>query len=144
MCRFAQRAARATLLVVKGAPLNEYDLGLPSPIASSDERRRALPSTVRVAITRFKGLLCQLDPARVTLFGSYARNQFDEDSDIDVLVLVDHLDESARGRIVDAAVECSRDGLVLSPLIMTVAQYDGLRSRELLIAEDIEREGLAV
>jgi len=35
-------------------------------------------------------------------------------------------------------------GILLSPLILTKAQLDSLRARELLIAQDLDREGITL
>ena len=37
-----------------------------------------------------------------------------------------------------------RPELVLSPLVMTLEELDNLRSRERLLARDIDREGISV
>ncbi len=127
--------------------INEYDLGLPVPIASLEERRRGVPPAVWDALRRLKEDLSTLFGPRLhklVLFGSYARNQFDEESDVDVLVLVDDLGPDDRNRIIDAAVRHSTSDIVLAPLILTVRQLDSLRARELLIAQDIDREGIVV
>jgi uncharacterized protein len=127
--------------------INEYDLGLPVPIAPLEERRCGVPPTVWAALRRLEARLVTLFGPRLqklTLFGSYARNQFDEESDVDVLVLLETMSPGERERIVDEAVRCSTSEIVLSPLILTTAQLDALRARERLIALDIDREGIAV
>jgi hypothetical protein len=126
--------------------INAYDLGLPVPIAPLDERRHGVPPAVWDALRNLeKGLVPLFGPRlqKLILFGSYARNQFDEDSDVDVLVLLETLSPGERERIIDEAVRCSTGDIVLSPLILTTAQLDALRARERLIAQDIDREGIA-
>jgi predicted nucleotidyltransferase len=127
--------------------LNEYDLGLPVPIASLEERRRAVPTDVWARLERVKEALVALLGPRlqeVRLFGSYARNQFDDESDVDVLILVEGLQPGERQRVVDAVLELTGWGVILAPLVLTVAQFDALRAREKLIAQDIDREGITV
>jgi hypothetical protein len=127
--------------------INEYDLGLPVPIAPLEQRRRGVPADVWAALHRLRADLTGLlgeRLRRLVLFGSYARNQFDEESDVDVLVLIDALGPADRNRIIDATVRCSTADIILSPLILTVAELDALRARELLIATDIDREGIVV
>lgn len=129
------------------APLNEYDLGLPLPLASAEERRRAVPPAVWERLGEVKRALAALLGRRlrdVRLFGSYARGQFDEESDVDVLILVDDLRPEERAAIVDLVLGRSGRGVLLSPLVLGTAQLDELRARERLIAEDIDREGLGV
>lgn len=125
--------------------INEYDLGLPVPITTIAQRRRGVPPSVWAALSRLETSLGALFGPRLrglVLFGSYARNQFDDESDVDVLVLVEALSWEERKRIVDEAVRCSTADIVISPLILTVAELEALRARELLIARDIDREGL--
>jgi hypothetical protein len=127
--------------------INEYDLGLPVPIAALDERRRGVPPAVWAALRSLRDNLVALFGPRLqklVLFGSYARNQFNEDSDVDVLLLLDTLSPGDRDRSVEEAVRCSTSDILLSPLILTTAQLDSLRARERLIALDIDREGIAV
>jgi hypothetical protein len=127
--------------------INEYDLGLPVPIAPLPERRRGVPPAAWAALGSLKAKLIALFGVRLqklVLFGSYARNQFNEESDVDVLVLLDTLSPGERERVVDEAVRCSTGEMFLSPLILTTAQFDALRARERLIALDIDREGIAV
>lgn len=127
--------------------INEYDLGLPVPIAPLEERRRGVPAPVWAALHRLKEDLDALFGSRlraVVLFGSYARNQFNEESDVDVLVLVDDLRPGERNSIIDATVRRSTGDILLSPLILTVPELDALRAREMLIAQDIDREGIVV
>lgn len=129
------------------ALLNEYDLGLPLPLAGEEERRRAVPSEIWDRLSEVKRALGALLGSRlrdVRLFGSYARGQFDEESDVDFLVLVDDLRREERAALVDLVVHLSGRGIILSPLVLGTSQLDELRAQERLIAEDIDREGLSV
>lgn len=128
-------------------PINEYDLGLPVPIAPLDERRRGVSPAVWARLEESKAAVAALLGPRlreVRLFGSYARNHQNDESDIDVLILVDGLQPAEVNPIVDAAYLLKGDGLVLAPLVLSVAQLDALRAREMLIAQDIDREGITV
>jgi hypothetical protein len=127
------------------AEINDYDLGLPVPIAPLEERRRNIPPAIQARLERTKASVTALLGPRlreVRLFGSYARSQFNDMSDVDVLILVEQLSEGDRERIVEAVVRAG--GILLSPLILTVAQLDSLRARELLIAQDLDREGITI
>jgi predicted nucleotidyltransferase len=100
-------------------PINAYDLGLPVPIAPLEERRRGVPSEVWSRLQCVKeAALALLGPRlrEVQLFGSYARNQFDDESDVDVLILVEGLQPDERQRVVDTALALTGRGVVLSPL----------------------------
>jgi hypothetical protein len=75
-----------------------------------------------------------------------APSRQNDESDVDVLILVDGLQPSEVDAIVDAIslLGMGIDGLILSPLVISVAQLDALRARERLIAQDIDREGITV
>ena len=81
----------------------------------------------------------------VKLFGSYARGEARPDSDVDVCVVIRDAtrqeQDEACGLMVDVCME-TRSQVLLSPLIFSEAQFAELRRRELLIAEDIDREGI--
>jgi hypothetical protein len=119
--------------------ISEYDLGLPVPIEPLAERRGKVPAEVWARVERAKASVAALVGPRlreVRLFGSYSRNQEDQESDVDVLFLLADLLPGERDRVLDAVVTAG--GFHLSPLILTVSQRDALRARELLIAEDID------
>ena len=127
--------------------ISAYDLGLPVPIAPLEERRRGIPVAVWSALRRFADALsADLGRAllKVRLFGSYARNDFDALSDVDVLILVESLSPAGRNRIIDRAVESSTSDVILAPLILPAPELDALRARGMLIAQDIDREGIDV
>ena len=127
--------------------ISAYDLGLPLAIAPLEERRRGIPAAVWSALLRLKDAL-SADFGRalrkVRLFGSYARNDFDALSDVDVLVVVESLSPTERNRIIDRAVESSTSEVILAPLILTAPELDALRARGMLIAQDVDREGIDV
>jgi predicted nucleotidyltransferase len=90
--------------------------------------------------TRFGGRLTQL-----MLFGSHARGEATEDSDVDVLIVVKDL-TSADGRLVDACVGdiLTRTDVLLSPLLLSDARFEELRSRERRLIAEIDRDGTPV
>ena len=127
--------------------INEYDLGLPVPIASLEERRLGIPAAVWDRLHRAKATLGELFGPKlhqVRLFGSYARNQFDDESDVDVLVLTDPISVEEHDVAFSALLGISGDGIYLTPLFLTVAELDRLRAREKILAQDIDREGITV
>jgi len=128
-------------------PISEYDLGLPVPIAPLEERRRGLPTDLWAALAQVKAVVAALVGPRlreVRLFGSYARNHQNDESDVDVMILVDDVQQVERDRIVSAISRLSTASVCLSPLVLSVAQLTELRAREKLIAQDIDREGITV
>jgi len=78
------------------------------------------------------------------IFGSQVRGTAREDSDIDVLVVVDLRDWRERGEVIRVAVEAGFDlGYAgVAPLVLTPDEWQLHVDRELLIAEDILREGV--
>lgn len=77
------------------------------------------------------------------LFGSRARGEGSENSDLDVLVLVKTLDIQIKHAIWDIANDIFLDTWInISPLVTTEADFKKLVDRERLIAKDIEKEGI--
>ncbi|HEY3997811.1 MAG TPA: nucleotidyltransferase domain-containing protein [Candidatus Xenobia bacterium] len=104
-----------------------------------------------MALAAAKVLKAQLQsqcPGRIQemrLFGSMARGDAGEESDIDVLVLVDRDDVALYNTIVDSAVSIS-EGLDpwhrLSAIVMEASRFAELQRRELLFAEEVNRDGI--
>jgi len=98
------------------------------------------------AIASFREEMGRILPSRewsLRLFGSRARGEGDEGSDLDLLVLINNLDAKTKLRVWDAAYRVfDRTEILISPLVLSVEQFEGLRKRERLIALDIEREGV--
>jgi predicted nucleotidyltransferase len=89
---------------------------------------------------RFGGCLL-----RLRLFGSYARGEANEDSDVDVFVLLDEVSKEDYRAVVDLAAGVTADCLLqISPLVFSVARYEEWKRGERAIVLDIEREGIAV
>ncbi|MCI0570245.1 MAG: nucleotidyltransferase domain-containing protein [Myxococcaceae bacterium] len=87
---------------------------------------------------RFAGRL-----ARLVLFGSYARGEaIPLESDVDVLVVVDELTQQEHREVVSRAAEIScLHNVLLTPLVLPAARFDQMRRWQLLLAQNIEREG---
>ena len=108
----------------------------------------AMPVFLRGPLEDFRRLLRAKFGERVRdvrLFGSYARGEASEDSDIDVLVLIDGLTPmeqwDAAGVITPILLET---GLPFSALPMSTEHFEELRRRERLLARDIDREGISL
>jgi predicted nucleotidyltransferase len=96
---------------------------------------------------RFKARLSQHFGDRlveVRLFGSRARGEAHEESDLDVLVLVRGLTRQEKIDVFGLASELGIDaGISISALAMTPEELDKLRALEARIAIDIDREGIS-
>jgi predicted nucleotidyltransferase len=77
----------------------------------------------------------------LALFGSRARGDGDEESDLDVLVVVDDLDSSEAREIAAFRGELlTRHDVLVSPFSVSTARMAELRARERLIALEIDRD----
>ena len=81
----------------------------------------------------------------VRLFGSFARGDANEDSDIDVLVLVDGLTDSEIGVVAgEVATLVSRTRLPLAPLPMATERLAELRTQNRALACALDEDGISV
>lgn len=82
----------------------------------------------------------------IRIFGSAARGDWGESSDIDVLVLVDSLAFADTAWLARRAFELGalERGLVLQPVIMTQEDFDDMARLERRFALDVEREGVSL
>jgi predicted nucleotidyltransferase len=104
---------------------------------------------VSAALARFRAALDARFGNRlreVVLFGSHARGDAHEESDVDVLVVIDDLTEAEHRDIVGMAYDAEdkqADGWVgLSPLVVSTARAAEQRARGRLLFRDIGREGV--
>lgn len=77
------------------------------------------------------------------VFGSRARGDADEDSDLDVFLEVESLDRESRERIFDVTWEIGFNNyLVISPLIVTREELENSPLRSAPIVRSIIEEGV--
>ena len=80
---------------------------------------------------------------RVVLFGSRSRGDADPDSDFDLLVTAESLDEADQKRVFDIAADLSLEyGTVLAVLV--VPTNDFTEDRYFYLYENIQKEGQVV
>jgi len=79
----------------------------------------------------------------VILFGSMARGDYHDESDIDVAIIVRGLTRTLKGQILDKIAELELEHLrPMSVIVFSEEDFNRLKARERRIALDIEREGI--
>ena len=102
------------------------------------QERRALEDLTAWLHARFGERLSEL-----MLFGSRARGDGAEDSDLDVLVVVDGLTTAEAGEIADqAGDQLTRYAVLQAPFTVSAERMAHLRRRERRIAREIDSDGL--
>ena len=82
----------------------------------------------------------------IRLFGSYARCDAHEESDVDCLVLLDRVDREDDRAVSDLAADLiwQLHGVVVSPMVLSEAEFEAWKERERRTPLEIEREGIAL
>ena len=113
--------------------------------------RVVVPAHVKASLAQFHDALRERFGARlerVVLFGSRARGDADEESDVDVLVVVRDLSPAERRDVIDLAYDADATDRErwagLSPFVLSTARYRELRRRERPIIGAVEREGVVL
>lgn len=118
-----------------------YDAGM-APTGTS------LPQLVELAARRYAAALRDRyrdDVVLVRLFGSYARGEAHEDSDVDIAVVLEDLDFPTERDVIDLATTIGWDfELDLAPNAFDRDTYEKWRRQQRPLVMDIEREGIAL
>jgi predicted nucleotidyltransferase len=100
----------------------------------------------RTAVTEYIEQICERFPNRilaVTLYGSKARGDDDDESDIDLLVLVDVEDDEFRSELWAIASAVSLEyNVVVSPQVFGQERWDETRRIRMPLYRAIEAEGV--
>lgn len=84
-------------------------------------------------------------PLSLTLFGSRARRDSSDSSDVDLLVVMRHVDDKFRERILRLSLDLSsKIGLHVSPLILSLKECRAASGQKQKLMEEILREGQTV
>ena len=107
-----------------------------------------MPFSLRLALLEYTARLRAVFGDRLTevrLFGSFARGEANEDSDVDVLVLVDGLTDAEVGVAAgEVASVIHKTGLPLAPLPMATEHLAELRRQGRALARDLDADGISV
>ncbi len=97
-------------------------------------------------VERFKELVSKKATVNeVMVFGSRARGDATWESDLDLLVVVEHLDHSIDEYISECAWEAGfEDGIVVVPISITIDKLKNSPIRESAFIKNVYREGVAV
>ncbi len=80
---------------------------------------------------------------KMILFGSMARGDFTDESDIDVAIIIRGLTRELKHQILDRVAEVELNHLMpISALLLSEDEFSRLKKRERRIALDIEGEGI--
>lgn len=107
-----------------------------------------LSPLVRDALARLRaGVEARLgsgEIAALAVFGSYARGEADEDSDVDVLVVLEHDAPHANATVAEvAAALYPALGLLVNPVTFARAEYERRLAGGHPLLRTIAREGIA-
>ncbi|MDQ6839704.1 MAG: nucleotidyltransferase domain-containing protein [Actinomycetota bacterium] len=94
------------------------------PLVAGERRlslRDWVPSIVEEIVDGFS-------PRRVILFGSVARGQATEESDVDLMVVFDHLDRARRRELQGRLMASVTVPVPFDIFVMDVAEFDGRRT----------------
>jgi predicted nucleotidyltransferase len=98
-------------------------------------------------LKKFKSLLEQhVRLFSLTVFGSRARGDADENSDLDVLVVIEEPESYSRLQAVsDCAWEAELgSGVVISPVVFSRQRWENSPERDSLLAMAVRQEGIPV
>jgi predicted nucleotidyltransferase len=105
-----------------------------------------LTAAEQAALTRFKAALQALlgdNLVSLRLFGSRARGEGTDESDLDVLVLVRESNPTVCRRIAEESLDIDLEyDTNLAPAILSVSEYEKNREYRTPFYKAIEREGL--
>lgn len=80
---------------------------------------------------------------KFVLYGSRARGDYDEESDIDIAVVVNGLTRELKNQVLDKVAGIEFEYLTpLSVFVLSAEEFEYLKKRERRIALDIDKEGI--
>lgn len=83
------------------------------------------------------------DRVQLILYGSRARGDYDNESDMDIAIIVRGLSREEKNQILDRVADIELKYLTpLSTLVLAEDDFESLKKKERRIALDIEKEGI--
>ncbi len=77
----------------------------------------------------------------VALYGSYARGDFNEWSDIDILIIAKDLPVNPLARL-KRIHECLKKHPTIDPILVTIEEYQKMTTKQNPITVDVEKNGI--
>jgi uncharacterized protein len=114
-------------------------------MGTGDQRKASMTATERQVLDRFKAALHRsLDVADIILFGSRARGDAEEFSDMDVIVVIEgEVDRRVRDLVSDAAWEAGFEaGIVMVPVVFPRSEWESDAVRYSLLGRAVAQEGV--
>ena len=109
-------------------------------------RMRSKRSAVQGALAAYVESIARVYPSEVmsvTLYGSQARDDAEAESDVDILVVIQHDTPTLRHALADLAWQVQFEfGIVISDIIRSAEQFDRMRANRFPFYQNIEREGI--
>lgn len=109
-----------------------------------------MPNKIDSVIKKFIAQLSELLGNRlkkVILYGSYARGDYDKNSDIDIMILTDFSDDEIieyRKKIIDLACDLEMENdVMISPLLKNIDKYNK-RVDVIPFYYNVQKEGVVV
>ncbi len=109
-----------------------------------------MPNKIDSVIKKFIAQLSELLGSRlkkVILYGSYARGDYDKNSDIDIMILTDFSDDEIieyRKKIIDLACDLEMENdVMISPLLKNIDKYNK-RVDVIPFYYNVQKEGVVV
>lgn len=111
-----------------------------------DEEVKSMAKEEKIVLSKFKELLSKRLPTyRVMLFGSRARGDADECSDMDIIVITDGLNKETEDYISDCAWEAGiAEGIVVCPISYSTQEWESSLIQQSHFAKSVRRDGATI